>query len=75
MEVETEMDVDAIDALDAELKVHMENAQKPDKTITQVTEQRKEERSSSQETLALTNIAIELIGKAKKAASPRGRKE
>ena len=45
MEVETEMDVDAIDALDTELKVHMEDAQKPNKTVTQVTEQRKEERS------------------------------
>ena len=47
MEVETEMDEDAIDALDAELKVHMEDAQKPDKTIAQVTEQREEGRSES----------------------------
>ena len=39
MEVETEMDVDAIDALDAELKVPMEDVQKPDKTVAQVTEQ------------------------------------
>merc|ERR1719274_329518 len=65
LEAEMEEESDAIAALEDEIKALTEGVAGLDKTVALATEQRKEEHTAYQETLALTKTAIELIGKAK----------
>merc|ERR1719327_1310153 len=65
LEAEMEEETDAIAGLEEEIKALEDGIKGLDKTVAQATEQRKEEHAEYQETLTLTNTAIELIGKAK----------
>merc|ERR1719160_1770243 len=65
LEAEMEEETDAIAGLEEEIKALTEGVAGLDKSVALATEQRKEEHTQYQETLALTKTAIELIGKAK----------
>merc|ERR1719183_992935 len=62
---EMEEESDAIDGLVEEIKLLQGDVEALDKSVAQATEQRKEEHAEYQEAVALTQTAVELMGKAK----------
>merc|ERR1719335_884803 len=65
LDAEMEEESDAVATLEEEIKALSEGIAGLDKAVAEATEQRKDEHSEYQETITLTQTAIELIGKAK----------